>query len=108
MTLRDQLENRVFNQFRIAMIREAVRELTEDPGAKLDLSQQQAAAVGTDRTAVESGGDFTPSEPLEFKLRCVTLCLHGAASLLMAEVLLLQQLMPKKAAFFYGPVRNPG
>jgi hypothetical protein len=78
--LSNQFFNRVLDPPRIAMINETVSKPSNDSSREFDFSQQQPAAVGCDRSSIESSDYFATSEPLKRQRFFLTLCLHGSAS----------------------------
>jgi len=76
--LGDQFIHGVLNPIGVAVIGEAGRELGDDPGDPLRLSQQQSAAVRRDMPTVESSHNITPPEGVKSERLLVTLCRHQA------------------------------
>lgn len=63
----------------ITVVSEATRKARQQAPAIGYFPQQQHAAVGTDAPAVKTGHHLMPTKTLEFKLTCLTLCLHRPA-----------------------------
>src|SRR5262245_62899620 len=66
--LPDQLLDAVLDQPGVPVIGEARGQPTKDPSPTLHLAQQQGAAIGADRPAVETGLDLAPSGTLKLEL----------------------------------------
>jgi len=98
--LLEEFFERVLDFLGITVIVEASRKFGQQSTGGLDLPQKQATGVGRDRSAVEATRDLACSQGLKIKRRSATLCLHRAASLLAAKVVLSKQLIPKEQPFF--------
>jgi hypothetical protein len=72
--LSDKVLDRVFDQVWVAVVDETGGELPDNPGPLLDLPQEQATGVRTDRPPVERSHHFPPSQGLKTKPIRVTLC----------------------------------
>ena len=57
--------DRVLDQSGVAMVGKTGGELPDDPRSLLDLAEQQAAGIRTDRSAVERRHDFPPPQGLK-------------------------------------------
>ena len=106
--LSDQLLHRVLDQPRVAMIREAIRELLDDPNPLLHLAQQQAATVRGDRSTVEPPHNLTLKMMVKREGLLVTLCRHRAVSWVAHKVLFAKSLCTKRQPVSTPMVRNPG
>src|SRR5262249_28078144 len=71
-SLRDEVLKGVLDELRVTMIGEARGELLDDPGEHLGLTEQQAAAVGGNGTAVESGDNLAKAKSREIQVGRVT------------------------------------
>ncbi len=85
--LSNQFFDRVLDQFRITMIDEAPHKPGDDPRSRLDLPEQQASGIGSDRPSVKSSDHLPPPqhskhERLDWQLTRInqTLCRQGTAS----------------------------
>src|SRR5262249_14934057 len=67
-SLGDEMLKRVLDELRVTMIREARGELLDDPGERLGLAEQQAATVGGNVTAIESGDDLARAKSREIQV----------------------------------------
>src|SRR5271157_725927 len=79
-SLRHQFINAVLNELGITQIRKTLREALNEPLALLDLTQQEAARVRGDVTAIERRDDRSSVEGLKCELVRATVCLHRLAS----------------------------
>jgi hypothetical protein len=92
--------DRVLDKLRIAMIGEATGELPKDPGSKFDFSQQDSAAIRTDRPAVKPTHNFASAKGMKLKRLLVTLCRHKGRLLGWHKYFCPNGLMPEKTTFF--------
>jgi hypothetical protein len=99
-TLLEQLFDRVFDLLGVTVIVETSRQPGQQTAPRLDLPQQQRTSVRADRATVESGRDLPRCQGMKFKREIGTLCLHRAASLRLAKVVLYKTTYAKGAALF--------
>ena len=64
-SLGDAMLERVLDELRVTIIREARGELTNDPSERFRLAEQQATALGGNVATIESGEDLARAEPWE-------------------------------------------
>jgi hypothetical protein len=74
--LGDQFGDGMFDEFRVAIIGEALGESLDNGRFPFDFPQQQPAGVGGDVPAIEDSNDFPLAEGLKSESIRVTLCLH--------------------------------
>jgi hypothetical protein len=63
----------VFDQLRVTVIDELLRQSLDDPDLRLDLAQAQHTPIGTDRSTVALPQHRAPPETMKFELFAVTL-----------------------------------
>ena len=78
--LADQFLHRVLDPLLGSMIHKASRKRSNDPGAVLDLAQQQTAPLGADVPAVKLPDHWPSSQGVKSEAGLCTLCLQKAAS----------------------------
>src|SRR5262245_46151759 len=81
-SLGDQIFHTVLDLIRVSVISEAGRKLLDDLPLRLDLFEQQHAAIGGDRASIELGHHLPRSAGLKLELFISTLCLHLFVSFL--------------------------
>ena len=78
--LLQQIDQRVLDQFRIAMVGETAREFLYEAKTLFNFPQQNPAAVRRDPSTVKPGHDFPTATLLKSERSLGTLCLHETAS----------------------------
>ena len=106
--LLEQIGQGVLDEFRIAVVGEAAGEWFEEAELGFDLTEEQAAGVGGDGSAVEAGDDFAGAEVLEEQGRGVTGCHGVTASGVGVKVLVAQPLCQLRGRCASAMVRNSG
>src|SRR6266567_5778828 len=79
-TLLQQIDQWMFDLFRISIIGKTGGELLDKPKPTLDLTQQDPAAIGRDSAPVKASDNFSRPDHLKFERLLVTLCFHETAS----------------------------
>ncbi len=106
--LLDEVQNRVLDQVRIAMIGEAIREPLQDAGPLFQLPQQHAAGIRGDRPAVKPGHHVPPPETVKCQILLVTLCHNKTAPSVRCKWDFNNSLTSRRAVLLINVVRNPG
>lgn len=106
--LLEQMEERVLDEFGVAMIGEAGGELIEKAKVGIDFAKEQSAGIGGDASTIESGENFAVAELLEGKRGRNSLCHTATAPCRKRKCLQLQTHTPDRALRFFNSVRNPG
>jgi hypothetical protein len=78
--LTDQLQHRVLDQLRVAVIVKASGKSPQDAHLLLDFSQQQPARIGGDPSTVEPSYHIALAKAVKRKRLLSTLCRHRAVS----------------------------
>ena len=106
--LLDQRLHRMFDAFRVAMVRETLAHPSQHPRALLHFAQQHCARIRGDLAAVEPPDHFTRIQVVKYQFRLVTLCRHEAVLLLCGNWLITQHLSHRARPLSTPLVRNPG
>lgn len=106
--LLQKIHQRVLDGLGVAVVGETSGELRDESKAVVDLPQQQAAAVGTDRSAIKPRDDIASRQAVKLKRLWVTLCDHETASSLIRKCGRLPSLTTDDAVSLLPGVRNSG
>ena len=91
-SLREHLQDRMIDHVLIPAVEEALCQARQQVEALVGLAQQERAAVGTDRSAVETGHDFPRSQRFKSEAGLATLCHSEGRPLFGANCCLETQL----------------
>lgn len=100
--LHEEFGEGVLDEVGVAVVAEAAGERLDEVELGFDLAEEQSAAVGGDRPAVEAGHPFAGSEVVEKEFGCGTLCPSVMASWVGMKVLGVTLFRPTQ-----GPKRKP-
>ena len=103
-----ELGDGVFEGVGVPVVGKARGELAEGAGEAFGLAQQEATAVGGDRTAIEAAEDFAGPQGLKNQGGGVTLCGHEAVSPSWHRGCWLQSLCQREQPLSIPLVRNAG
>ena len=98
-SLRDHLRNRMIHLVLLPAVEKALRKPFQQIELLVGLPQHQTSCVGTDRSPIETGYNFTFPASCKTETRLDTLCHSESRSLLVCKQLRLQMFMTEKAAF---------
>jgi hypothetical protein len=107
-SLREHLLNRMLDLVLIPAVEKTFCQAREQVQALIGLAQQERAAIGTDRPAVEPGHDFPSSGGFKSEAGLVTLCHSEGRPFFGSNCCVETQLCHEGRPFANSLVRNAG